>query len=52
MPDNPFAWFWTTMIFASLAWYSILLFWLGIRGGREILRMIRVLSGSPRPEEQ
>jgi|GEM_PF-2547935 hypothetical protein len=31
--------FWAVMVFASIAWYFFLLFYVGIRGGREILRM-------------
>lgn len=42
--DTVFKWFWTTIVFASIAWYTVLLFWLGIKGGYEIVRMIRVLS--------
>jgi hypothetical protein len=47
MTDNPLVWFWTAMVFASIAWYSYLLFHIGIRGGWEIVRMTRVLSGRP-----
>jgi hypothetical protein len=43
--DTAFKWFWTVAVFASLAWYAILLFWLGAKGGIEIRRMTRVLSG-------
>jgi hypothetical protein len=42
--NDPFAWFWTAMIAISIGWYSFLLFWLGIGGGREIYRLIQVLS--------
>ncbi len=41
---DPFAWFWTAMIFSSIAWYTFLLFYLGIKGGFEIARMIKALS--------
>jgi hypothetical protein len=47
MTDNPLVWFWTAMVFASIAWYSYLLFHIGIKGGWEIFRMTRVLSGRP-----
>jgi hypothetical protein len=43
-------WFWTAMIFASIAWYAILLFYVGIKGGWEIVRMAKTLS--ERPQEQ
>ena len=36
--------FWTTMVFASIAWYAYLLFHVGIKGGWDILRMARALS--------
>ena len=39
-----FIWFWTVMIFASIAWYAVLLFYLGIKGGIEIKRMTRALN--------
>ncbi len=49
--DEVFKWFWTAMVFASIAWYAYLLFHVGIRGGLDILRMVRALSG-PGAEEQ
>ena len=39
-----FIWFWTVMIFASIVWYAVLLFYLGIKGGIEIKRMTRALT--------
>ncbi len=39
-----FVWFWTAMIFASIAWYTILLFYLGVKGGIEIGQMTRALT--------
>lgn len=47
MVADPFAWFWMLMILASVLWYSVLLGWLGVRGGREIVRMARVLASRP-----
>jgi len=47
MTDNPFVWFWAAMIFASILWYSYLLFHVGIKGGFEIFRMTRTLSEKP-----
>jgi hypothetical protein len=43
-------WFWALMIFASIAWYALLLFYVGVKGGYEIFRMARDLS--ERPEEE
>jgi hypothetical protein len=39
-----FLWFWTAMIFGSIAWYFFLLFYVGIKGGFEIVRMTRSLT--------
>ncbi len=36
--------FWTTMVFASIAWYAFLLFYVGAKGGREILKLTKDLS--------
>lgn len=41
--SNPMAIFWTVMIFASIAWYSYLLFHVGWRGGKDIISMARSL---------
>ncbi len=49
--DVVFKWFWTGIVFASIAWYAILLFWLGAKGGIEIFRMIRVLKQHIREQE-
>jgi hypothetical protein len=47
MIDKLFIAFWTLMVFTSIAWYAYLLFHVGIKGGWDIVRMIRVLSGRP-----
>jgi hypothetical protein len=44
-------WFWALMIFASIGWYAILLFYVGIKGGYELVRMARSLSQRPEDEE-
>jgi hypothetical protein len=49
--DTLLLWFWTAMIFASIAWYAILLFYVGVKGGREILQMARTLSERPHQED-
>ena len=41
--------FWAVMIFASIAWYGFLIFYIGIKGGLEILRMTRTL-GERKPD--
>ncbi len=39
-----FIWFWSAMIFLSIAWYVSLIVYVGIKGGYEILQMTRTLS--------
>ena len=41
---DAFVLFWAVMIVSSIAWYSFLLVFVGIKGGIEIFRMIRVFS--------
>ena len=41
---TPLVWFWTAIIFLSIAWYAMLLFYVGAKGGREIFQMTRDLS--------
>jgi len=48
--DSMFRWFWAVMIFSSIAWYGLLLFYVGIKGGFEIVRMATALKGRA-PEE-
>jgi len=50
MTGNPFVWFWVAMIAGSIAWYSYLLFHVGVKGGFDILRMTRAISRPPRSE--
>ena len=38
-----YIWFWSAMILGSIAWYAILLFYLGVKGAIEIERMKAVL---------
>jgi hypothetical protein len=45
--NSLFLWFWTIMIFSSLAWYFFLLFYVGIKGGREMRQMTRTLAARP-----
>jgi len=34
-----FLWFWTVMLFTSIAWYFFLIFYVGAKGGAEIRRL-------------
>jgi hypothetical protein len=49
--NDVFIWFWTTMIFASVAWYGLLLFYIGARGGKEIIQITKTLKQKDRPPE-
>ena len=40
-----YAWFWAAMIFLSVAWYAVLLCYVGLRGGGEIVQLAKSLSG-------
>jgi hypothetical protein len=35
---------WTVLIFASIAWYAFLLFYVGYKGGREVIQLARTLG--------
>jgi hypothetical protein len=45
-----FAIFWTVMIFASIAWYGFLIFYVGIKGGREIKALTKTLDNRGKTE--
>jgi hypothetical protein len=47
-----FAVFWTVMIFCSIYWYGFLLFYVGIKGGREIGALTRALDARHKPDSQ
>lgn len=38
---TPFVIFWSIMIFASIGWYGLLVFYVGYKGGREIKSMTK-----------
>ena len=42
--NNPLVIFWAVLIFASIAWYGFLVFYIGWKGGREIGQMTRSLK--------
>jgi hypothetical protein len=42
--ENLFLIFWTAVIFASIAWYAFLLFYVAFKGAREIRRMTKELG--------
>jgi hypothetical protein len=41
------AWFWMGLILASVVWYAFLLFYVGIKGGTEIIALGKNLSHRP-----
>ena len=41
--------FWTVMIFASIAWYGFLLFYVGFKGGHEIIALTKTLDSRDQP---
>ena len=45
--DVLLAWFWMGLILASIFWYAFLLFYVGIKGGTEIIALRRNLSERP-----
>ena len=44
--------FWTVMIFASIAWYGFLIFYVGYKGGREIREMTRAFGRRDKEEPE
>jgi len=51
MMSSPWVWFWSALIFASIAWYAWLLFQVGWRGGHDIVRMAKALSEQQQAEQ-
>lgn len=45
---DPFVLFWAALLFGSIAWYGFLVFYIGIKAGREIRDMTRVLEAARR----
>ena len=41
---NAFVLFWSVLIFASIAWYGFLVFYVGIKAGKEIREMTKTLA--------
>ncbi len=41
---NAFVLFWSVLIFASIAWYGFLVFYVGIKAGKEIRGMTKTLA--------
>lgn len=45
---DPFVLFWSALLFGSIFWYGFLVFYIGLKAGREIRTMLKTLS-QPRP---
>jgi hypothetical protein len=45
-----FVMFWTVIIFLSITWYGVLLFYVGIKGGKEIGTLTKTLKQRERPK--
>ena len=41
---SPFVILWALLIFSSIAWYGYLVFYIGIKAGREIRTLTRTLA--------
>ncbi|HPA48013.1 MAG TPA: hypothetical protein PLZ55_07605 [bacterium] len=37
-------WFWRIILYASIAWYALLVFYVGIRGWQDIREMVQILK--------
>ena len=48
--NDPFLIFWAGLIFGSIAWYAFLVFYVGIKAGREIGVMTDTLKNRPPPK--
>lgn len=42
--NSLFIFFWAVLIFASIAWYGFLVFYVGIKAGREVKELTRTLT--------
>lgn len=49
---DPFIILWTILVFASIAWYGFLLFYIGVKGGIEIRQMTRTLENRPKDDKK
>ena len=45
--NDPYVIFWALLLFSSVAWYSFLVFYIGIKAGREIRTLISDLRQLP-----
>ena len=50
--NDPFVIFWSVMIFASIAWYGFLVFYIGFKGGKEIKTLTKTLDRRAEEEKK
>ena len=49
---DPLVLFWAVLIMASVLWYGFLVFYVGIKAGRDILQMIAALQRDHAAKDQ
>lgn len=47
---DPYVIAWTLLLFSSIAWYGFLVFFIGIRAGREMKTLIKDLTAARPPD--
>jgi len=47
---DPYIIVWAILLFASIAWYGFLVFFIGIRAGKELKTLVKDLSDNRPPE--
>lgn len=48
--SNPYVIAWAVLLFASIAWYGFLVFYIGIRAGKELKTLVKDLTVNRPPE--
>jgi hypothetical protein len=49
---DPYVLVWAILLFTSIAWYGFLVFFIGVRAGKELKTLIKDLTISRPPEEK
>jgi hypothetical protein len=50
--NDVFIWFWTILIFSSIAWYGFLVFYIGAKGGSELKTMTKTFEDRPEDKDR
>ena len=48
--SNPYVIAWAVLLFASIAWYGFLVFYIGFRAGKELKELVKDLTAKRPPE--